>query len=654
MKPPWLFLFFTLACIPGFAQSEHQAGTKTAFRAGYRRILVIDSGRMYKSGTVPGNDLHYRPLEIDIWYPASTKRKDSLLSYGYFLNLLEERSNRFQNDTVYKTLSSSLEQYICANLQIGDTTKLTGFKTNSFLNAVPIQEKFPLIIYMAAFNGMSYENINLFESLAQNGYIVACITSVGRYPGNMGTNMADLIEQVDDGSFAISILKKEITIDSTKIGALGYSWGGLAALVLAINNPAVKVLLSFDGSEFHYYGDDLDEDRGFDELIHSSYFNQKKPAVPYAYLESGFKQNDRDVDSIFNPLLQGRGDRYYIRFPKAVHEDFSCLPSLPPAHLENQAGRQDLYKQFCLFSLNYFNYYLKNQFPALHEQISFIYQQKIGDSSFPVIHPENKKAFIIKGKIIDAGNQESLPYVNVGIPDKNTGTVSRKDGYFQLGTGRESENDSLKFSLAGYTSQVFCIRDLFKQTDPVIIALGEKRTVLPEVVITEKLLPVRILGNTTTSNFISVGLPLKFLGSEIGVKINLGKNPVWIKNLNFNVSDTRLDTAVFRMNIYIFKNGEPGENILQQNIFVNVGKRTGRYTIPLSDFKLIMKGEVLISIEWIEGSSSQKQNGAMFLSAGFLNSATWHRLTSQAKWKKATGMGVGINIEVRKLPKKNS
>jgi hypothetical protein len=42
-------------------------------------------------------------------------------------------------------------------------------------------------------------------------------------------------------------------------------------------------------------------------------------------------------------------------------------------------------------------------------------------------------------------------------------------------------------------------------------------------------------------------------------------------------------------------------------------------------------------------------NGVLFLSAAFLNSPTWHRLTSQDKWKKANGFGVGFNVEVKQF-----
>ena len=61
----------------------------------------------------------------------------------------------------------------------------------------------------------------------------------------------------------------------------------------------------------------------------------------------------------------------------------------------------------------------------------------------------------------------------------------------------------------------------------------------------------------------------------------------------------------------------PHENILHQNILVPIGKRPGRYTLSLADYKLVLSGDVLISLEWIEGSYSKAGNGAIFLSAGF-------------------------------------
>jgi hypothetical protein len=48
---------------------------------------------------------------------------------------------------------------------------------------------------MTAFNGMSYENFALFEALANKGFVVVSISSIGRFPGDMTMKKADLMEQ---------------------------------------------------------------------------------------------------------------------------------------------------------------------------------------------------------------------------------------------------------------------------------------------------------------------------------------------------------------------------------------------------------------------------------------------------------------------------
>jgi CarboxypepD_reg-like domain len=256
---------------------------------------------------------------------------------------------------------------------------------------------------------------------------------------------------------------------------------------------------------------------------------------------------------------------------------------------------------------------------------------------------------VIKGRIIDDKNKEALAFVNVGIRNKNTGTVSGQDGNFQMKINPELKSDSLTFSIAGYQTRVFSISDLFSTSKRITISLKEKTEELKEVIVTSKALKTETKGNTTTSNFINVGLPLKFLGSETGIRLHFGKKPVLLKSFSFNISDNRLDTTVFRLNIYRFKNGVPFENILHQNILVPVGKQTGKYTLDLKGYKLVLDGDLLVSLEWIQGSNAGKGNGIIFLSAGFLNSNTWHRLTSQAEWKKAPGVGVGFNVLIQEL-----
>ena len=278
----------------------------------------------------------------------------------------------------------------------------------------------------------------------------------------------------------------------------------------------------------------------------------------------------------------------------------------------------------------------------------------MADSVYPSVKSSDRKNdLVIRGRVRDSKRKEPLAYVNVGIPDKNIGTVTQKDGVFAIRLGQELKEDSIRISKAGYDSRTYSIAILL-QKKMIDIFLNERVVELKEVVVTAKAIKTKKIGNTTTSKFVSIGLPLRFLGSETGIKIRLGKNPMLLKSFTFNISDNRLDTAVFRMNIYNLKNGTPFENILQHNIIIPVGKQTGLYRVNLIDYKLVLKGALLVSLEWIEGSYSGSEKGVIFLSAAFLNSPTWHRLTSQGKWKKANGLGVGFNLEFQGLAPKGS
>jgi alpha/beta superfamily hydrolase len=92
---------------------------------------------------------------------------------------------------------------------------------------------------------MCYENIALFEKLAGKGYVVLSINSIGRYPGDMTMKHGDMMEQVYDAISSLKFLEKSPNIDFSKIGIIGYSWGGLSGTVLAnkISNTACLISL---------------------------------------------------------------------------------------------------------------------------------------------------------------------------------------------------------------------------------------------------------------------------------------------------------------------------------------------------------------------------------------------------------------------------
>jgi len=298
---------------------------KKTYSAGFRTIRTFDRSRIYKIGSDTSDYLHYRPLDIDIWYPAESGRSDTLLLFRNILSLLEKRAIFYTASEKWKGMTPQLAQSFCEGFKCSDTTRLLNFKTRSFRNAREMKGKFPLIVYLCAYNGMSYENYSLLEELSMKGYVVISVNSIGRYPGDMTMKKEDLMEQVDDALASIKTVKQNTDIDFSKIGIIGYSWGGLSGSILASHLPEATCLISLDGSEFHHYGKDKDENADFDGIRNSPEFTAMKLSLPYLRLESSPIKDTETIDSVYNFSEKLTGKRKIIKIDSASHEDFSCL-----------------------------------------------------------------------------------------------------------------------------------------------------------------------------------------------------------------------------------------------------------------------------------------------------------------------------------------
>ncbi|MBK8879827.1 MAG: dienelactone hydrolase family protein [Haliscomenobacter sp.] len=315
-------LLFLLSC-----SDNKKADTETYF-AGFKTIQTKDTTRIYKPNTDTTDYLHFRPLDIDVLYPARVSTNDTSILFRNILGLLEKRANYYTASSAGNGMTQQLAQYFCDGLKCSDSTKVLNFKTQSFINAKPIEDKFPLIIYLSAFNGMSYENFSLFERLAKKGFVVASISSIGRFPGDMTMKNEDLMEQVNDAVATLTNLKGNSNIDFTKIGIIGYSWGGLSGSILASKIPNVACLVSLDGSEFHHYGQAKEENIDFDGIRNSSDFKNMRLSVPYLRLESSLLATTEKEDSVYNFTEKLSSDRQIFKIDSAQHEDFGCLPQL--------------------------------------------------------------------------------------------------------------------------------------------------------------------------------------------------------------------------------------------------------------------------------------------------------------------------------------
>ncbi len=348
---------FLLLCL--FGCSEQKNRKTGPYMAGFRAIHTVDKSRIYRPDSNMADYLHYRPIDIDVWYPADSLATDTALSVQSIFELLEERGNYYTASNAGNGMAAKLAQLFCEGFKCSDSTALLRFKTNTFKNAASAKGKFPLVIYMTAFNGMSYENFTLFEALARKGFVVISISSIGRFPGDMTMKKADLMEQVNYAVVAVDLLKQEPNIDFNMIGIVGYSWGGLAGAFLASKVPDVTCLVSLEGSEFHHYGEAKDENLDFDTIRAGDDFKHMHFSFPYLRLESSPSAHPDKIDSVYDFATNHFDSSQIFTIDSAQHEDFSCF-SLVVRESGNCAINQR-YNSALRLTISFLEDHLKNE-----------------------------------------------------------------------------------------------------------------------------------------------------------------------------------------------------------------------------------------------------------------------------------------------------
>ena len=641
------FLFFSVNAIFG-----------QIYKVGFTSIPLLDSSRVYKPNTGISDSLHFRPVELDIWYP-SNEENDKPLLFGDLFRLFEQRAVVYQDNTDYTGLTEELAQYYVAELGIGtDAQKLLSIKTDSFLNLEITNEKHPVIFYMAGFNGMGFENYKVMEGLAGNGFIVVSIWSFGRYPGDMTNEMGDMMEQVYDAEFALKYLNRVNTfhVDVTNLGILACSWGGMSAAVFANRNPEFKAMVSFDGTETHYFGEldnnayangatGNDNDQFIKQIYDADLLRPENQNLSYLYIESGDKLNEFTPSSVYNYYEKLNSRKHYLRFTNSEHADFICIPSILKASQKSVL----IYEQIQNLTLEFFNKELQeiDDFDKIWSAVNAL--DYTSDKPFDISKKEIRETSEITGRIVDGKTKEPLAYVNLGIVNGEIGTVSNIRGQFNLVVDKEFSNDTLRISMIGYQAIEMLIKNIDFENDKLYFEMDEQVSELDEVILSAKAVKRKNLGNKTESKFIGTGFSYDQLGAEMGIKINVPKRPTLIEAFNFSISHNRLSaTSIFRLNIYSVNKGKPYENLLSENILVLVEpKQTGLITIDLEAYDIILSDDVIVTLEWVESQGENNKGEAIFFPLGLFTNGTLHKESSQGRFKKLSSFGVGFNFDVR-------
>lgn len=299
-----------------------------AYKVGFKTSRITDKTRKYKPDVDSVNALYYRPIDIDIWYPTQDSLGESLIRFGDYLSLFEQRANFYTASNNADGLTRKFAKILSEGFKCSDSISLLKLPTQTYKNAKAVKGNFPVIVYMASYNGMGYENYLLFETLVRKGFIVVGINSIGRFPGDMTMKKEDMMEQVNDAITSIDYLKTNTNIEFNNVAIMGYSWGGLTGALVANKIPNVKCFISLEGSEFHHYGYTKEEDADFDGILNTPDFQKMSLKSPYLRFESSPVNQKPSKDSVNNFLSKISKNYLILKLDSAEHGDFSAYPSI--------------------------------------------------------------------------------------------------------------------------------------------------------------------------------------------------------------------------------------------------------------------------------------------------------------------------------------
>lgn len=122
---------------------------------------------------------------------------------------------------------------------------------------------------------------------------------------------------------------------------------------------------------------------------------------------------------------------------------------------------------------------------------------------------DSVKVITVKGQVFEGQTKKPLPFVTIGIVDKNIGTVSNYDGYFSLKLPSSFIGSTITISHLGYKSQVIPIKlltdqkvDIFLETEFISIQEVIIRNIDPKEVV-KKVLQNRSVNYANTPVYIT-------------------------------------------------------------------------------------------------------------------------------------------------------
>ena len=257
--PLLISVFWLSACaalVSVLIPLENVAKPTGEYQVGTQVLHMVDNDRSAWYGQESSNP---REIMVRVWYPAQPQEGDLKAPYVYNEKLIGDMVSE----------GFGIPKYLMKNLR--------NINGNSWSEAQPVNEKFPVIIFSHGIGGLKTQNTTQMEEMASHGYVVfscdhAYDAGVSIFPGDRiifgKTNIPDnltkeekwnmrraqldyraadiqfLLDEMDRENFLSVALKN--SLDLEHIGVFGHSFGGGTSVVVASVDERIDACFGLD------------------------------------------------------------------------------------------------------------------------------------------------------------------------------------------------------------------------------------------------------------------------------------------------------------------------------------------------------------------------------------------------------------------------
>ncbi|MEM1123003.1 MAG: serine hydrolase [Bacteroidota bacterium] len=237
-----------------------------------------------------------------------------------------------------------------------------------------------------------------------------------------------------------------------------------------------------------------------------------------------------------------------------------------------------------------------------------------------------------QGKILDAITQQPIEFVNIGIINNPIGTVSDESGKFSL--KKVPNGASIQFSSIGYESTTILATAL--TTNPTVYLQPVAYQTEMVNLNAQAFGPEQKIGKEIKRKNTIWGLPFShYLGSEIGTKIKINRETI-IKSVHFGMHARSPDSILYRVNLYDFKDGKAGKNLITQNVYAYTHEIADYGKIDLSHLNIVVNDDVLLTLQIVkrEAGFDEREYVMFRIRTWLYDNNIYYREASQTDFRK--------------------